>query len=437
MKRYDLIVIGAGPGGYECAAMGAADGLSTLLIERDALGGTCLNRGCIPTKTLCRSAQIAADVADAGAYGIVTGPWHADMPAIMARKNAVVAQLREGVDMLTAGCDRISGTARLAAPDVVEVNGEQFTADRIVVATGSVAATLPVPGAELCVSSDTMLDLTELPASLVVIGGGVIGLEFASIYSALGTEVTLVEYAPEILPAFDRDVAKRLRSLMQKRGVSIAVGARVTGITQGNGELTVNYEMKGKPRAATGAMVLMAVGRRPLLPDGLTREMLDTLDPATLRIPGTPLYVIGDANGRCMLAHAASAQARMVMGRQVNMDVIPSAVFTMPECASVGLTEARAAESGLEFHTVKGMFRSNGKALAMGEPDGLVKLLLTPDGHILGCSIVGPHAADLIAEVALAMSAGLTATALTATIHAHPTLSEALAAAAASLASAT
>lgn len=426
MKRYDLIVIGAGPGGYECAAMGAADGLSTLLIERDALGGTCLNRGCIPTKTLCRSAQIAADVADSAAYGIVTGPWHADMGAIMARKNAVVAQLREGVDMLTAGCDRISGTARLAAPDVVEVNGEQFTADRIVVATGSVAATLPVPGAELCVSSDTMLDLTELPASLVVIGGGVIGLEFASIYSALGTEVTLVEYAPEILPAFDRDVAKRLRSLMQKRGVSIAVGARVTGITQGNGELTVNYEMKGKPRAATGAIVLMAVGRPPLLPDGLTREMLDTLDPATLRIPGTPLYVIGDANGRCMLAHAASAQARMVMGRQVNMDVIPSAVFTMPECASVGLTEARAAESGLEFHAVKGMFRSNGKALAMGEPDGLVKLLLTPDGHILGCTIVGPHAADLIAEVALAMSAGLTATALTATIHAHPTLSEAL-----------
>lgn len=426
MKRYDLIVIGAGPGGYECAAMGAADGLSTLLIERDALGGTCLNRGCIPTKTLCRSAQIAADVADAGAYGIVTGPWHADMGAIMARKNAVVAQLREGVDMLTAGCDRISGTARLAAPDVVEVNGEQFTADRIVVATGSVAATLPVPGAELCVSSDTILDLTELPASLVVIGGGVIGLEFASIYSALGTEVTLVEYAPEILPAFDRDVSKRLRSLMQKRGVSIAVGARVTGITQGNGELTVNYEMKGKPRAATGAMVLMAVGRRPLLPDGLTREMLDTLDPATLRIPGTPLYVIGDANGRCMLAHAASAQARMVMGRKVNMDVIPSAVFTMPECASVGITEARAAEASLEFRAVKGMFRSNGKALAMGEPDGLVKLLLTPDGHILGCSIVGPHAADLIAEVALAMSAGLTATALTATIHAHPTLSEAL-----------
>lgn len=426
MKRYDLIVIGAGPGGYECAAMGAADGLSTLLIERDALGGTCLNRGCIPTKTLCRSAQIAADVADAAAYGIVTGPWHADMAAIMARKNAVVAQLREGVDMLTARCDRISGTARLAAPDVVEVNGEQFTADRIVVATGSVAATLPVPGAELCVSSDTMLDLPELPASLVVIGGGVIGLEFASIYSALGTEVTLVEYAPEILPAFDRDVAKRLRSLMQKRGVSIAVGARVTGITQGNGELTVNYDVKGKPRAATGAMVLMAVGRRPLLPDGLTREMLDTLDPATLRIPGTPLYVIGDANGRCMLAHAASAQARMVMGRQVNMDVIPSAVFTMPECASVGLTETRAAESGLEFHAVKGMFRSNGKALAMGEPDGLVKLLLTPDGHILGCTIVGPHAADLIAEVALAMSAGLTATALTATIHAHPTLAEAL-----------
>lgn len=426
MKKYDLIVIGAGPGGYECAAMGAADGLSTLLIERDTLGGTCLNRGCIPTKTLCRSAQIAADVADAAAYGIVTGPWHADMPAIMARKNDVVSRLREGIDLLTAGCDRIQGTARLTAPDTVEVNGGQFTADRIVVATGSTSATLPIPGAELCVTSDTMLDLEERPESLVVIGGGVIGLEFASIYAALGTEVTLVEYAPEILPAFDRDVAKRLRSLMQKRGVSIAVGARVTGVAEADGLLTVSYEAKGKPRTATGAMVLMAVGRRPLLPDGLTREMLDTLDPATYRIPGTPLHVIGDANGRCMLAHAASAQARVVMGREVNMDVIPSAVFTMPECASVGLTEARAAEAGLEYRAVKGMFRSNGKALAMGEPDGLIKLLLTPDGHILGCSIVGPHAADLTAEVALAMSAGLPATALAATIHAHPTLSEAL-----------
>lgn len=427
MKHYNIVIIGGGPGGYEVAARAAAAGSSVALFEKDHLGGTCLNRGCIPTKTFCRSAQVAADVAHAAAYGIdIDGGWHADMARIVERKNQVVAQLREGIDMLTAKCDKIHGTARVATDGVVYVDGQQFTADRVIVATGSVAASLPIPGAELCIDSDTLLDIEELPESMVVIGGGVIGLEFASIFNALGTKVTLVEYAPEILPFFDRDIAKRLRSLMKSSGVDMAVGARVTSVedTGADNLLTVNYEVKGKTRQATGHKVLMAVGRRPLLPEGLTRDMLPT--DGSLQLPGTNIYAIGDCNGRIMLAHAASAQAKAVLGKPVNPDVVPAAVFTMPEVASVGLTEQQCADKEMEYTTLKGTFRSNGKALAMGEADGMVKIILAPDRTILGCHIVGPHAADLIAEPALAMANGLTADALVSTIHTHPTLSEAL-----------
>ena len=195
MKEYDVIVIGAGPGGYEAAAMASKDGLNTLLIEKDLPGGTCLNRGCIPTKTLCRSAQVAADVADAATYGIITeGPWHADLGKMHERKEAVLAQLREAVEAVTSGCDKVRGEARFRGQREIEVAGEVYTAPKIIIATGSEPAVLPIPGTDLCVNSDAMLSLTELPESLIVIGGGVIGMEFASIFSALGTKVSVVEY---------------------------------------------------------------------------------------------------------------------------------------------------------------------------------------------------------------------------------------------------
>ncbi len=439
MEKYDVIVIGSGPGGYEAAAMAAADGLATLLIERDALGGTCLNRGCIPTKALCRSAQVAGDIAVASRFGIVadTASWHTDLGVMVRRKEQILAQLREAVDMVTSKCTKVFGEARLCAPHTVEVDGRQYTAPKIIIATGSEPATLPIPGAGLCVNSDFMLSLEELPESLAVIGGGVIGMEFASIFSAFGTKVTVIEYCKEILPPFDADIAKRLRSAMKARGVTFCTSSAVTAVSEAaDGLRTVTFESKGKEKSIDTAMVLMAVGRRANTPAtspgmelAMSRRGIEVDESYRTNLPG--VYAIGDCNGICMLAHAASAQAAAVMGRTVNMDVMPAAVFTMPECAMAGLTEEECQKRGIGFRAVKAMFRGNGKALAMDEADGMLKLLLsTPDDgtppHILGCHICGPHAADLIAEAALAIAQRLPVTALTTTIHAHPTLSEVL-----------
>lgn len=443
MHNFDVIIIGAGPGGYEAAAMAAADGLATLLIERDALGGTCLNRGCIPTKALCRSAQIASDVAAAPDYGIVpdTPAWHVDLAAMVRRKESVLSQLREGVDMLTAGCTKVFGEARLCADNVVEVGDELYTAPKIIIATGSEPASLPIPGVELCVDSTFMLSLEELPESLAVIGGGVIGMEFASIFSAFGTKVTVIEYCKEILPPFDADIAKRLRTAMKSRGVTFCTSSAVTGVSDTpEGSRTVTYESKGKTKTVEAQMVLMAVGRKAVVPQCAPGVEL-AVGRRGIEVDGeyrtnlTGVYAIGDCNGKCMLAHAASAQAAVVMGRKINMEVMPAAVFTHPECAMAGLTQEECEARAIPFRAVKTLFRGNGKALAMNETDGMVKLIITtPDDgsepRILGCHICGPHAADLIAEATLAISAGIPVSALRATIHAHPTLSEVLLAAA-------
>ena len=441
MMIFDVIVIGAGPGGYEAAAMAAADGLSTLLIERDLLGGTCLNRGCIPTKALCRSAQVARDVAEAAEYGIVTDATslRADLSAMVRRKEQVLSQLREGIEMLTAGCTRIAGEARLCAPSEVEVGCERFTAPKIIIATGSEPAALPIPGADLCVNSDFMLSLEALPGSLAVIGGGVIGMEFASIFSAFGTKVTVIEYCKEILPPFDADVAKRLRTAMKARGVTFCTSSAVTAVTASEGGRTVTYETKGKEKTVEAEMVLMAVGRKAVVPEcapeaqpALWKRGIEVDGEYRTSLPG--VYAIGDCNGVNMLAHAASAQAAAVMGRKVNMEVIPAAVFTMPECAMAGLTQEECEARDIPFRAVKVPFRGNGKALAMNETDGLLKVIVsTPDDgtepRLLGCHICGPHAADLIAEAALAISQHLPVSAITATVHSHPTLSEVLLAA--------
>lgn len=442
MKEYSVIVIGAGPGGYEAAAIAASQGLNVLIIEKDLLGGTCLNRGCIPTKALCRSAQVAADIAESAGFGICTDTdFSVDLAKMVERKHRITTQLREGVASMLAKCDVVKGEARFQGEREIEVDGQVYTAPKVVIATGSVPAVLPIPGADLCVNSDAMLSLEKLPESLVVIGGGVIGMEFASIFNAFGTKVTVVEYCREILPPFDKDIAKRLRTAMSRKGVDFFTSSQVTEVKEDAGGMrTVCFEAKGKPQTVTAQMVLMAVGRRPVIPAGAEDLGLETSRGAIVTTPEylttiEGVYAIGDCNGRCMLAHAASAQARKVMGEDVDMNVIPSAVFTMPECAMVGLTEEQCKEKALLYKVSKGLFRGNGKALAMDETDGLVKLITStaPDneGAILGCHIMGPHAADLIAEVALAMSAGLPVQAIASAVHSHPTLSEAVAAAAA------
>ncbi len=437
MESADIIIIGAGPGGYTTGAEAANDGKKVIVIERDELGGTCLNRGCIPTKALCRSAEVADMLRDAAEFGISTDALaRPDFGAAVRRKDDIVATLREGVAEELSKVRIIKGNAIFTAPDKVSVDGAVFSAPQIIIATGSKPASLAIEGAELAVTSDYLLSADKLPQSAIVIGGGVIGMEFASILTSFGVKVTVIEYCKEILPPFDAEIAKRLRMAMKRRGVNIITSAEVKRIS---GEYTVTYETKGKLKDETAGLVLMAVGRKPVLPDGLTelgveltRNAIKVDENMQSSVPG--IYAIGDVNGLCMLAHAASAQGRVAIGKKQRLDVMPSAVFTSPECAMVGLTEARCQEMGLKFGVGKATFRANGKALAMGEPDGLVKLIYDSDNrHILGCHICGAHAADLIQEATLAMTAGLTIDDIADTIHAHPTLGEVLHTAAANL----
>ena len=429
MNQADLIIIGAGPGGYETAAEAAAEGLNVVIIERAELGGTCLNRGCIPTKALCRSAQVALDVKEAAAYGVDVNGFTLNYPVAAARKDEVVAQLRQGVEMALSRCTVVRGEARFVEPRIVAVGEESYTAPKIIIATGSSPARLPIPGAELAVDSDRLLSMTSFPERVTIIGGGVIGMEFASILSAFGVAVTVVEYCKEILPPFDKDISKRLKMALSKRGINIITSAAVTEIKP---DLTVVYEAKGKQAEVASNLVVMAVGRRPVLPAGIDctgitvgRRGIEVDDNMMTSVEG--IYAIGDVNGRCMLAHAASAQGRRVLGKPVDLDVVPSAVFTTPECAMVGLTEEQCKERQLPFKSAKALFRANGKALAMNESEGLVKMIVNTETRmILGCHICGPHAADLIQEVALAMARALPVDAIADTIHGHPTLGEAV-----------
>lgn len=448
-ERFDYLIIGGGPAGYEAAAIAAERGFKTALVERDQLGGTCLNRGCIPTKCMCTTAQVAADISRSAGLGLTLPGATAvtpDMPTIVARKNSVVEQLRQGVESILQKVEIIRGEARFTGEKSVLVSGREIEGERVLIATGSETAMLDIPGAELAITSNEALNLDRLPASIAIIGGGVIGMEFASIFNELGVKVTVLEYAREILPQFDRDVAKRLRTTLKQRGIEFHTGAAVESITRTAGEPDrVTYTEKGKPGTAEAELVLMAVGRRAVIPAGAAEagyaigpKGFKVNESMMTNIAGT--WAIGDCNGICQLAHAATAQARMVMGDNVDLSVIPSALFTLPECAMVGLTgeqcdlmrgQAEAAgEEPTRYVEGKAFFRANGKACAMGETDGLVKVILNAStGMLAGCHICGPHASDLIAEAALAMSARLTAAELLSAVHAHPTLSEALTAA--------
>lgn len=437
MNVADLIIIGAGPGGYELAAREADRGKNVVLIERDMAGGTCLNRGCIPTKVLCRSAEVAETVREAAEYGITAADPAVDIMSVYARKDAVVSQLRSGVESMLSKVTMIRGNASFMADGKILVDGEVFTAPRIVIATGSVPARLKVDGAEFTMTSDDVLSRAELPDSVIIIGGGVIGMEFASVYAAFGVKVTVIEFCKEIIPVLDSEVAKRLRTSMKRRGIDIITGAQVSAITRMSDSLiTVAYIEKGKGKSVAAQWVISATGRRPAIPDGFT-EAGGKLDPKgfiavgedyATSLPG--VYAIGDVNGHCLLAHAATAQGLKLSGDTVNEAVIPAAVFTSPECAMVGLTEDACREAGRNYLVKKSTFRANGKAVALGLTDGLVKIIVDNDsGLILGAHICGPQAAILIQEIATAMSSGLRAADIVAAVHPHPTLNEAVQAA--------
>ena len=423
-----LLIIGGGPGGYETAVEAAKRGMEVTLISEGPLGGTCLNEGCIPTKTFCHYAELIEQNIKAG---LDCKPAFA---AAAERKQAVVEQLRGGIDMLLKGVQVVQGRAQFKDSKMVTCNGVDYTADKIIIATGSVSASLPVPGAESCITSKEILELTEVPESLCVIGGGVIGLEFASIFRSFGSEVTVLEFCPNILPRFDSDLAKRLKQSLSKRGINIEVQAQVTRI-DGN---TVTYIKKEKECTVQASKVLMAVGRRPNT-DGLnleaagidyTRKGITVNDRFETSVPG--IYAVGDVTGGIMLAHAATYQGLHALNAicgltdSINFDLVPAAVFTMPEVAMVGLTEEQCEEQEIEVRCLKSFYRANGKAVSMDETDGYCKVIVDNDGKVLGAHIMGAHASDLIHEITTAINLGATLEQLQSVIHAHPTLSEVL-----------
>ncbi len=441
METFDLTVIGAGPGGYPAAIRAAQLGASVAIVEKDNLGGTCLNRGCIPTKTLIASAEAFLRAKAAADMGVKTGEVSVDYPAMVARKDGVVEKLRGGIAALLKanGVTRITGTASFVNARELKVEGpddeQRISTDKVIIATGS-APVVPgfVPKDGPVYTSKSLLELREVPESMIVLGGGYIGCEFACMFAALGVKVTVVEMLNDILMLLDRDVRAEIKRSMKSLGVEILTGARLEDIKADTSGVT------GKAGDATvkAASLLVSVGRKPITEGlGLGNIDLGTDDKGFIavdeglrtKVPG--VFAIGDVNGIVQLAHAATAQGLIaaenaVGGKQLtNEKLVPACIFTMPEVGAVGITEAEAKEQGLAVKRAKFPFMACGKALAAGIKSGFVKLLADEaTGRLLGAVAVGPHATDLISEAALAIRSELTVRELGSTIHAHPTLSE-------------
>ncbi|MBR1389755.1 MAG: NAD(P)/FAD-dependent oxidoreductase [Prevotella sp.] len=401
MNKTDLIIIGAGPGGYRAAEYAAKQGLKVTIFEGDHVGGTCLNVGCIPTKTYVHSATFAE---------------------ARERMAAVVPQLRQGVEGILSH-PNITLVKEIAK--FVDANSiNEFTADNIIIATGSETKWLPIEGARTdsrVVDSTGLLNLDTFPKRLAIIGAGVIGMEFASVFNRFGSEVTVIEYLKECLPALDSDIAKRLRKLLEKHGITFRMKTAVENLADIDADV-----------------ILMATGRKPCT-EGLNLEAAGITLAPNGAIPVNEnyevishLYAIGDVNGRQMLAHAAEMQAvravNHILGRQdqIRFDIMPAAIFTDPEAACVGPTEDQLKEQGIPYVVKKSFWRANGKALAMGETEGMLKLFASPDGLILGCHAYGAHAADIIQEVSVLMCKQTSIEELADMVHIHPTLSEIL-----------
>lgn len=446
MNTVDLIIIGAGPGGYETAVKAANSGLKTLLVEQDKLGGTCLNRGCIPTKCYCKNAEVLNQLKDSDFLGI-TGLTYAgiDMQKIVERKNSVVNSLISGIESLikNPNITFVKGKAKFLDVKTIEVccadgSTATFSAKNIIIATGSVPKSLPIPGNDLpkVLTSTEILETTELPKKMVIIGGGVIGMEFASIFNSFGSDVTVIEFCKEILPNFDTDIAKRLKTSLKNKGINIINNAAVCKIEDTHGIYKVTYKIKDTENTADADIVLMAVGRTAntmslnLDDVGIVTDRRGIVTDNDFRTNINGIYAVGDINGKCQLAHAASFQGQhvlnIILGKEdkINFDIIPAAVFTNPEAATVGLTSEYCKTNGISFKSHKAFFRANGKALAMNDSDGMVKILTDDKDTIIGCHIFGPHSADLIQEVVALMNKNANLTELCDIIHAHPTLGE-------------
>ena len=449
-----IIIIGAGPGGYETALLAAERGVEVVLVESGHVGGTCLNEGCIPTKSFCKNAEVLDGLREAESFGITGLDFGFDFSSVVSRKNAVVEQLRGGVEGLLGhkNITLVRGKASFKDAHTVIVGEQEYCADYVIIATGSVSASLPIPGADLpgILTSKEILDVEEVPQRLCVIGGGVIGLEFASVFRSFGSEVTVLEYCKDILPRFDTDLAKRLKQSLGKRGIEINTQAQVTSIEKLDSEYRITYLRKGKEETVFADRVLMAVGRKAnvgslnLADIGLEYTGRGiTVDDRTMQTNIPHIYAVGDINGKMMLAHAATFQGIValdhIMGieNHIDLSVMPAAVFTSPEAASVGMTEDECKEKGIPVKCLKSFFRANGKAVTMGQTDGFCKLVVAAQpkegqsspfktGQLLGCHLYGPHASDIVQEACALVTRKATLEEFKDIIHTHPTLTEVL-----------
>ena len=445
MSDYQVIVIGAGPGGYVCAIKCAQLGLKTAVVERRDVGGTCLNRGCIPTKALLHSAEMYDELKKAETYGLTLENPGFDFGKIQDKKEEVVVKLRTGVEALFAAnkIDLLRGEGQIVDGHTVKVGENTYSCDNIVIATGSVPARPPIPGLDLpgVITSDELLEDTRtFDRSMVIIGGGVIGVEFASVYADLGCSVTIVEALPAILARMDPEISKNLTMILKKKGVRICCDSMVKEVCKNeDGTLTVRFESKGKEGEASGEKVLVAIGRKPFT-GGLfaagaevenVRERLNVNERFETSIPG--VYAIGDVSSAVQLAHVASAQgiyvAELIAGKapSLNLSAIPSCIYTSPEIAAVGLTEAEAVEAGYEAKVDKIMMHSNGKTIIVGGERGFMKLVSdAKTGKILGAHLMCERATDMISEFTSALVCGLTVSQMGDVMRPHPTFNEAV-----------
>lgn len=445
MKTYNLVVIGGGPGGYVAALRAAKLGLSVALIEKSELGGTCLNRGCIPSKTLLRHSEVIESIKHAKNWGIETGELSFSLEKMIKRKDQVIKRLRTGIaSLIKAGnIDHYNGFGEVTSKEKILVtmsnnNQQELKAENLVLATGSEPFLPPILGIDEVevYTSDTIFDITEIPNSLLIIGGGIIGLEFACIFSSLNVDVTVVELADRIMPNEDKDATEVLQKSLKKKGITILTSTKVKQLSRDNQQKTVLIELKnGQTKQLTCNEVLVAVGRKPCLAgiEGLDLTMngpfVAVNDRLETNFPN--IYAVGDLVGGWQLAHVASAEGLVAAANVANQNekidykVVPRCIYTSPEVASVGLTEDEAREKEFEvkietYHNI-----GNGKALAMDEKEGFIKIIADKTyGEILGVVMVGPHVTEMISEASAFIYLEGTVDELAKMIHPHPTLAE-------------
>lgn len=452
--NYDLVVIGAGPGGYEAAFDAVKYGMKVAVIEKDRVGGTCLNRGCVPTKTIMRSSELAKEAREGAKIGVNAADVKVDLDAVRARKDEVLDTLREGIEtgLAKAKIDLLHGLALVKDEHTVsytdgEGESHEVTGKFILIATGGNPFIPPIPGAEL----EGVMDSTELLEQggtpfddFVIIGGGVIGVEFATVYNGFGSHVTVVEALDRLIPTVDKELARSLKMSLQKDGIDVLTKCPVVRIEQADGRLAVVYTEKDEEKSIPADAVLMAVGRRSDVPSLLSEQLqhlagergrLAVNEHYQSAIPS--IYGIGDAIGGIELAHTATAEGRNAVAHMngqeppIRMETVPTCIYSVPEIASVGISADEAKEQGIEIITKKYAMGANGKTVLEDLGRGTIKLIADADSHILlGAQLMCGRATDLVGELALAISNKLTLEDVASTIHPHPTFVEAIAEAA-------